>query len=284
MSLIRVLLVDDSKLTHKYLTEILVQSGMLVCGHAYNGVDAVQGYMDTAPDVVVMDILMPRLDGIGAIREIRGLDPDARIVVLTSLDQPSVLERAIHAGAYDYAIKPSQPKKLVRVLKRAALGRVKRSRSSLQLSQALIDVTAEILPDFAGFNALHATTNNGPWPHRVRSPHGFQVQFKGTYKGILNFCFDRKIARAILKNTVPDAVDDPELQQDSMAELANIITGRAARFLETVHGRIQFKPPQPIQNLQAIQRIPPLCRIATEAGAIEISLGTHKTKKRSKPL
>lgn len=273
--MIRVLLVDDSRLTHEYLKEVLSGQGFLVSGHAYNGLEAIRVYNETTPDVVVMDVMMPKLDGIGAIKEIRSLDPDARIVVLTSVEEVGVLNAAIEAGARDYSLKPCDPHQLVEALRRATLGRATQNRGRLRLSHALIDVIAEVLPDYGGIQALHAI-GGGPWVRRIQNPMAFKVAFSGAYRGALNFFFEPNFGRAIVERLAPDLVDDLEMQEDALSELGNLITGRVARFLESVHGTFEFYPPEAIDNSEPIANSPPICRVATDAGLLEITLTQFK--------
>lgn len=269
--MIRVLLVDDSRLTHEYLKEVLSGQGFLVSGHAYNGLEAIRVYSETAPDVVVMDVMMPKLDGIGAIKEIRSMDPDARIVVLTSVEEISVLNAAIEAGARDYSLKPCDPRQLVEALRRATMGRATQNRARLRLSHALIDVVAEVLPNYGGIQALHAI-GGGPWVRRIQNPIAFKVAFQGAYRGALNFFFEAKFGHSIVKSLAPELADDPAMQMDALGELGNLITGRVARFLESVHGSFEFFPPEPLSEGEAVYSSPPICRIATDAGLLEITL------------
>lgn len=269
--MIRALIVDDSKLTHTFLEEALADKGFVVCGHAFNGLEGVRAYVETAPDVVIMDILMPKVDGVQAIREIRSLDPDARIVILTSLDRESLLSAAINAGARDYALKPCDPKDLAETLRRAVTGRSSQSEEATRLSRAFIEVLSEVLPEFGGLRAVHAL-GGGPWVKRIKDPVGFRIPFKGRFSGAVNYLFERRFARHLLSMTVPDEVDDVELQRDALAEVGNLVTGRVARYLESVHGRFDFSPPEAIEDPATLRNVPPLCRVSTDAGQIEVSL------------
>lgn len=269
--MITVLIVDDSRLTHRYLEEVLGGQEFMVVARALDGLQAVQRYIEVAPDVVIMDILMPRMDGVAATSQIREVDPDARIVILTTIEQEPVLRAAIEAGARDYVLKPGDPKGLVDALRRAVVGRATRTRETLGLSHALVEKTAEILPELAGLNALHAMTG-GPWLRRLEEAVAFHVPFTGDMSGSLSFLFEPSLGRALLEHTLPEEVDDLSLQIDALSELANIIAGRAARALESLHGRLRFEPPRPAMDLARLLGAPPICRIATEGGRLEIVL------------
>ena len=115
-----VLVVDDAMFMRATMKKILTEAGFEVVGEAENGKVAVERYQSLKPNLVVMDITMPELDGLGALKEIRGLDPEAKIVMCTALGQERTVMEALNLGASDYLIKPFQADKVVAALKKAS--------------------------------------------------------------------------------------------------------------------------------------------------------------------
>ncbi|GIX34678.1 MAG: response regulator [Lysobacteraceae bacterium] len=113
---IRVLLCDDSRAMRTMTASILEEHGHEVVGEADTGLAAIQQYKATRPDVVLLDLVMPKMDGKAALREILDFDPAARIIVLSSLGAQSDIERCLKAGARSYLQKPIDPEALLRVL------------------------------------------------------------------------------------------------------------------------------------------------------------------------
>lgn len=93
------------------LTKVLEEEGHEVI-EAENGLKAVEAYKEHRPDLVLMDITMPEMDGLDALRTIRSEDPDACVVMCTALGQKSVVIEALKAGARDFIVKPFQPDKV----------------------------------------------------------------------------------------------------------------------------------------------------------------------------
>jgi DNA-binding NarL/FixJ family response regulator len=118
---IRVLLVDDHALVREGLRTFLeLQDGIEVAGEAGDGEEAVAVALRTRPDVVLMDLVMPRLDGVGAMRQLRELVPGARVIVLTSFTDDDRLLPAIRAGAAGYLLKDAEPEALTEGIRAAA--------------------------------------------------------------------------------------------------------------------------------------------------------------------
>ena len=111
-----VLIADDIPYVRKTLKQILQNRGYRVVGEAENGDEAVRLYFETRPDLVVMDLVMPRMNGIDATRVILKRDPEAIIVILTAMTQENLVTEAIQAGAKDFVIKPFQTDVVMRVL------------------------------------------------------------------------------------------------------------------------------------------------------------------------
>jgi two-component system chemotaxis response regulator CheY len=101
----RILIADDSSFIRYGLRKLLTESGFHVL-EADGGTKAIQLYKDERPDAVLLDITMPDLDGLSALREIRRLDPRARVAMVTGMGQQSIVLQAIQAGASDFVVKP----------------------------------------------------------------------------------------------------------------------------------------------------------------------------------
>ena len=109
----RVLVVDDTAFMRRMLRELLSKAGLEVVAEAGNGCEAVEQYRQVRPDLVIMDITMPELDGIAAVREIVREDPSARIVMCSALGQQELIIEALEAGAQDFVVKPFVPEKVL---------------------------------------------------------------------------------------------------------------------------------------------------------------------------
>ena len=112
----RVLVVDDAIFMRKMISDILKASGMEVVGEAENGSDAVEKYNELKPDMVTMDIIMPEMNGIEAVKKITSRDPKAKIVMCSALGQQALVQDALAAGAEDFLIKPFNPSRVVEVI------------------------------------------------------------------------------------------------------------------------------------------------------------------------
>lgn len=112
-----ILVVDDAAFMRLRLRTALTPEGFTV-EEASNGREAVQTYARSRPDLVLMDITMPILDGIGALKEIRSLNPAATVVICSALGQQSMVMEAMRAGACDFIVKPFQPEKVVEAVRR----------------------------------------------------------------------------------------------------------------------------------------------------------------------
>jgi two-component system, NarL family, response regulator LiaR len=120
---IRVLLVDDHAVVREGLRAFLeLQDGLEVVGEAGDGEEAVAEATRLEPDVILMDLVMPKLDGVGAMRRLRELVPTARVVVLTSFLEDDRLLPAIQAGAAGYLLKNTEPAELARAVRAAQAG------------------------------------------------------------------------------------------------------------------------------------------------------------------
>lgn len=112
----RVLVVDDAAFMRMMLKDILTKNGFEVVGEAENGKDAVEKYKELKPDVVTMDITMPEMDGVTAVKEIKKIDPNAKIVMVSAMGQQAMVIDSIRAGASDFVVKPFQPDRVLEAL------------------------------------------------------------------------------------------------------------------------------------------------------------------------
>ncbi len=113
-----VLVCDDAIFMRTMIADILTQAGYEVVGEAESGSQAVAKYRELKPDFVTMDIVMPDMSGIEAVREICREDPDARILMCSAMGQQALVVEAIQAGAKDFVVKPFQPSRVLEAVQR----------------------------------------------------------------------------------------------------------------------------------------------------------------------
>lgn len=113
-----VLVCDDAVFMRTMIGDILTQAGLEVVGEAESGSQAVEQYMALRPDLVTMDIIMPEMGGIEAVRAITGFDPQARVLMCSAMGQQSLVAEAIQAGAKDFVVKPFQPSRVLEAVQR----------------------------------------------------------------------------------------------------------------------------------------------------------------------
>ncbi|MCG0274576.1 MAG: response regulator [Thermosediminibacteraceae bacterium] len=114
-----ILIVDDAAFMRMMIKDILTKNGFEVVGEAENGAVAVEKYKALNPSLVVMDITMPEMDGIEAVRRIKEIDPNAKIIMCSAMGQQAMVIDAIQAGARDFIVKPFQPDRVVEAVKKA---------------------------------------------------------------------------------------------------------------------------------------------------------------------
>ena len=117
-----VLIVDDALFMRMMIKDILRKDGFVIAGEAENGVEAVEKYADLKPDLVTMDIVMPEMDGIEAVRNIIKMDPGAKVLMCSAMGQQPLVVESLEAGARDFIIKPFQPAKVVEAVRKALHG------------------------------------------------------------------------------------------------------------------------------------------------------------------
>lgn len=102
----RILICDDAKFMRQMLKDILEKMGNSVVGEAEDGIDVLEKYKKLKPDIVFMDITMPRKDGIEAVKDIKEVDPDANIIMCSAMGQQGMVVESLKAGARDFVVKP----------------------------------------------------------------------------------------------------------------------------------------------------------------------------------
>jgi two-component system chemotaxis response regulator CheY len=113
-----VLVCDDAIFMRTMITDILTQAGYDVVGEAETGAQAVEKYHQLKPDLVTMDIVMPDMGGIEAVREICKTSPEAKILMCSAMGQQALVVEAIQAGAKDFVVKPFQPSRVLEAVHR----------------------------------------------------------------------------------------------------------------------------------------------------------------------
>ena len=112
-----VLVVDDAAFMRMMIRDILAREGYVI-HEAVNGRDAVEKYLEIKPDIVTMDITMPEMSGLEALRLIREQDPAARVLVVSAMGQQKMIVEALENGALDFLVKPFQPTKVLETVKK----------------------------------------------------------------------------------------------------------------------------------------------------------------------
>ena len=114
-----VLIVDDAIFMRTMIADILKSAGFEVVGEASDGVEVVEKFKELHPDLVMMDIVMPKRSGIDAVKGIVAMDPTAQVVMCSALGQETLVMEAIQAGAKDFIVKPFKPESVVVTLRKA---------------------------------------------------------------------------------------------------------------------------------------------------------------------
>ena len=114
-----ILICDDAAFMRMMIKDILTKNGYTVAGEAENGAKAVEKYTELKPDLVLMDITMPEMDGIQALKKIRELDSKASVIMCSAMGQQAMVIEAIQAGARDFIVKPFQPDRVLEAVRKA---------------------------------------------------------------------------------------------------------------------------------------------------------------------
>lgn len=111
-----IMIVDDAAFMRMMMKDILTKNGFTVVAEAGNGAIAVEKYMELRPNLTTMDITMPEMDGIQALKEIRKRDAQARVIMCSAMGQQAMVVEAIQAGARDFIVKPFQAERVVEAI------------------------------------------------------------------------------------------------------------------------------------------------------------------------
>ncbi len=118
----KILIVDDSRTSRKILRNILEENGMEIVGEAVNGEDAVAQYQALNPDVVTLDITMPVMDGVAALKEIMKINRGAKVIMVTAAGQKGNVVEALKLGAFEFVTKPYEADVIMDVIGKAVNG------------------------------------------------------------------------------------------------------------------------------------------------------------------
>jgi len=113
----KILVVDDAAFMRVRAARVLQDAGHEVA-QAENGLEAVRQYAEWRPDAVLLDITMPEMDGLAALKEIRKIDPNARVAMVTAMGQQAIVMEALRSGARDFVLKPFQPERVLAALQK----------------------------------------------------------------------------------------------------------------------------------------------------------------------
>lgn len=114
----RILIVDDAAFMRMMIKDILTKGGYEVAGEAENGARAIEKYKELTPDLVIMDITMPEVDGIQAVKEIKKVNGEAKIIMCSAMGQQAMVIESIQAGARDFIVKPFQAERVVEAVRK----------------------------------------------------------------------------------------------------------------------------------------------------------------------
>ena len=116
----RILIVDDSRTSRKILRSILEDAGHEIVGEAMDGQDGINKYKDLRPDIVTLDITMPVMDGLEALKTIKAEDQNAKIIMVTAAGQQNKMIEAIKHGASEFVTKPFEPDEIIKMVTKLA--------------------------------------------------------------------------------------------------------------------------------------------------------------------
>ena len=114
----KILIVDDAAFMRMMIKDILTKNGYEIAAEAENGQKAVEKYAESRPDLVLMDITMPEMDGIQSLKKIKELDPSANVIMCSAMGQQAMVIEAIQSGAKDFIVKPFQAERVLEAVKK----------------------------------------------------------------------------------------------------------------------------------------------------------------------
>ena len=112
----KIMMVDDAAFMRKVIKDTLSKAGYTDLHEAVDGADAVEKYNELKPDLVLMDITMPNMDGLEALKAIRAADPNANVVMCSAMGQETMVIDAIRSGAKDFIVKPFKPERVLKTV------------------------------------------------------------------------------------------------------------------------------------------------------------------------
>jgi two-component system, chemotaxis family, chemotaxis protein CheY len=112
----RIMIVDDAAFMRMMIKDILTKNGYEIVAEAADGAQAVEKYKEHQPDLVTMDITMPEMDGIAALKEIKQINPNAKVIMCSAMGQQAMVIDAIQAGAKDFIVKPFQADRVLEAI------------------------------------------------------------------------------------------------------------------------------------------------------------------------
>ncbi len=113
-----ILIVDDAAFMRMMIKDVLSKNGFTIAGEAENGARAIERFKELNPDLVIMDITMPEVDGIQAVKEIKKTNSAAKIIMCSAMGQQAMVIEAIQAGAKDFIVKPFQAERIIEAVKK----------------------------------------------------------------------------------------------------------------------------------------------------------------------
>lgn len=116
----RVMIVDDAEFMRMIIRDILLMHGHEVVAEVGDGEEAIQTYLEVKPDIVLMDIIMPDMDGREALQKLLTVDPEAKIVMCSSLGQQALITESMKIGAMGFIVKPFEPNGMLDVIRKIA--------------------------------------------------------------------------------------------------------------------------------------------------------------------
>jgi two-component system, chemotaxis family, chemotaxis protein CheY len=114
------MIVDDAEFMRMVIKDILLKHGHKVVAEVGDGKEAVQKYLEVKPDLVLMDIIMPDMNGKEALKKLLVMDPEAKVVMCSSLEQQKLITESMKIGAMDYIVKPFEPDRMLEVIRKIA--------------------------------------------------------------------------------------------------------------------------------------------------------------------
>lgn len=114
----RVLIVDDASFMRMTIKQMLEKNGHEAAGEAADGIEAVKKFIEVKPDVVLLDITMPEMNGVEALKRIKELEPTAKVIICSAMGQQAMVAQAIQGGAKDFIVKPFEADRLIAAIDR----------------------------------------------------------------------------------------------------------------------------------------------------------------------